>query len=180
MSSAHNNMLFVGLWSQCAIGSCMGEAILYTENNFHEPWKMYKWKAITFCIFVLECILWLKFLTSLLEFHLGLFLGTTSHYSSSANTICIVHPNTQYIHTQTGPIAIPWCRVLTQAWHILLPLQGWHYALIQRKVDKALSCYMALPKSNKLNIMIEYSQLLWSEVLLQYVTEKYLTLKILL
>ena len=74
-----------------------------------------------------------------------------------------MHPSTQHVHTKTGPIAVPWCRVLIQAWHIPLPLQGWHYAFIQTKVDKALSCYMALPRSNKLNILIKYS-LLWSGV----------------
>ena len=167
LSSAHNNMLFVGLWSQCAIGSCMGGTILYTENIFHEPWKMYKWKTTIFLYFRVGMyyrILWLKFLTSLLEFHLGLFLGTTSHYSFSANTICIVHPSKQPIHNKTGPIAVPWCTVLTQAWHVPLPLQGWHNAFIQTKVGKALSCYMALLRSNKLNILIKYSQLLWSGV----------------
>ena len=97
-----------------------------------------------------KCI-WLKFLTSLLEFHLGLFLGTTSQYLFSADTICIMHPGTQPIHTKTGPIAAPWCWVRTQAWHILIPLQGCHYAFIQTNVDKALSCYMASPRSNKLN-----------------------------
>ena len=108
-------------------------------------------------------ILWLKFLTFLLEFHLGLFLGR-SQYLFSANTTCIVHPNAQPIHTKTCSIAVPWCRVLTQAWHIPLPLQGWPYALIQIKADKALSCYMALPRSNKMNILVKYSQLLWSGV----------------
>ena len=57
LSSAHDNMLFVGLWSQCAIESCMGETILYTEDIFHEPWKMFDWKTTTFRIFVLECII---------------------------------------------------------------------------------------------------------------------------
>ena len=96
--------------------------------------------------------------------NLGLFLGTTSHYLFSANTICIVHLSTQPIHTKAGPIAVPWCTVLTQAWHVPLPLEGWHYAFIQTKVGKALSCYMALLRSNKLNILIKYSQLLWSGV----------------
>ena len=113
-------------------------------------------------------ILWLKFLKSLLEFHLGLFLGTTSHYLFRANTTCIVHPNTQPIYTKTGPIAVPWCRVLTQAWHIPLPLQGWHSAFIQTKADTALSCYMALPRSNK----IFPTAMEWSELLQQYVTEQ--------
>ena len=47
LSSAHNNVVFVGVWSHCATGSCMGEHIQrpYTENNFREPWKIYNWKT---------------------------------------------------------------------------------------------------------------------------------------
>ena len=52
----------------------------------------------------------------------------------------------------------------TQPWHNPLPLQGCHYAFIQTNVDKDLSCGMALPKSNELDILIKYSQRLASGV----------------
>ena len=171
LSSAHNNMLFVVLWSQCAIGTCMGGTILYTENNFHESWKMYNWKTTKFCIFVLECIITsfdLSFshqnFSHFIEIPFGFILGTKSQHLFSANTICIVHPSTQPIHTKTGPIAAPWCRVLTQAWHILLP--KYIMLLFKQRLTKhySVSCYMALPRSNKLNILIKYFQLLGSGV----------------
>ena len=61
----------------------------------------------------------------------GLFLGTTSQYLFSADTICIVHHSTHIPklgqwqpyenidrHTAHTIASLPWCRVLTQAWHI--------------------------------------------------------------
>ena len=44
----------------------------------------------------------------------GFILWNNKPIVFSADTICIVHPGTQPIHTKTGPIAAPWCRFLTQ------------------------------------------------------------------
>ena len=111
---------------------------------------------------------------------IGLFLGT-SHYFCSANTICIVHPSTQHIHTKTGPIAVPWCRVLTTpgTFHYFTGMalcfhsnKGWQSAIRLHGITQVQQ--------------VEYldkigpTAMEWNEVLQQYVTEKYLTLKILL
>ena len=69
-------------------------------------------------------------------------------------------------------------QIPTKQWHIPVVLEGWAYAFIQTNVDKAYA--IALVQSIKYPYKISLHFEEWSGVLQQYVSEKYLALKMLL
>ena len=69
-------------------------------------------------------------------------------------------------------------QIPTKQWHIPVVLQEWDYAFIQTNVDKAYD--IALAKFIKYPDKISLHFQEWSGVLQRYVSESYLTLKMLL